>query len=544
LFVSRTLHLRSRRTPLRNPRLLVAGGLVAVAVIAVPLVMTSGGSISIDGLKNNALLGKPALTALTVHVKPHGVSGSSLKAKLDNQSVPLTKEGKDYVAQLGAMASTLGEGKHSLSVSGSGGLLGSPKAKRTFRVDMTPPQLHIDVPTKDVAIGSPVDVNGTVSQGSSVTVEGGEVKVDGTSLHIHFAHPPLGVPVTATDSAGNKTVFELTVPTAYPVAVRGVHMTGYAWAEPKLRNPVLALAQQHRINTVEIDVKEEDGIVDFDPGVPLATQIGAVQKKYDPAQVVQQLHASGVRVMGRIVAFNDPKLGKWAWAHGHRDWIIQDGHGHPYVYGYAKSNFGNFANANVRKYNIDVAVAAAKAGFDDIVFDYIRRPDGKLSSMSFPGLVGNPEIAVANFARDAAAQLHPMGKYVGATIFAQAALPNRATETAQNVPLMAKYLDAVMPMDYPSHWAMDELGVADPHTDVYGIVRRSLPYWLTAVKGTFCKVVPWLQDENFRGTYDAAKVGQEIKGARDTGLPGWVMWAANAKYTGAAFSPDATSVLR
>jgi hypothetical protein len=402
--------------------------------------------------------------------------------------------------------------------------------------------MHIDVPTQDVSIGSPVDVSGTVSPGSAVSATGGEVKIDGSTLHIHFAHPPLGVPVVATDSAGNKTVFELTVPTAYPTQVRGVHMTGYAWSSTKLRNPVLALARQHRINTVELDVKEEDGIVDFDPGVPLATQIGAIQKKYDPAAVVQQLHAMGVRVVGRIVAFNDPKLGKWAWTHGHKDWVIQDGHGHPYVYGYAKSNFGNFANPNVRNYNIDIAVAAAKAGFDDIVYDYIRRPDGKLSSMSFPGLQGSPEVAVANFARDAAARLHPLGKYVGAAVFAQAALPNRSVETAQNVPMMARYLDVVFPMDYPSHWASDELGIKDPHTDVYGIVKRSLPYWTKAVQGTACKVVPWLQDENFRGTYDVHTVGREIKAARDNSLPGWLMWSAHAKYTGAAYSPDAVRV--
>jgi hypothetical protein len=523
--------------------LLVATGLIAIAVIAVPVVMFRGGSISIDGLRNNALLDRTLLSGLSVRVVPHGMSGSSLHAKVDSRPVTVTKAGKDYLVQLEAAAADLSEGKHTLLVTGSGGLFGSSKVRRTFVVDTTPPELHFDVPTQDVAIGSPVDVTGTVTPGSTVTVAGGQVTISGSMVHIHFAHPPLGVPAVATDTAGNKTVVELTVPTAYPVATRGVHMTGYAWSSTKLRYPILALARQHRINTVELDIKEEDGIVDFNPHVPLATTIGAVQKKYDPVAVVRLLHSMGVRVMGRIVAFNDPKLGKWAWAHNHHDWVIQDGHGHPYVYGYAKSNFGNFANPNVRQYNIDIAVAAAKAGFDDIVFDYIRRPDGKLSTMSFPGLRGKAETAVATFARAAAAALHPLGKYVGATIFAQAALPNRAGETAQNVPLMAKYLDAVMPMDYPSHWASDELGVADPHTDVYDIVRRSLPYWTRATKGTFCKVVPWLQDENFRGTYDASKVGAEIKAARDNALPGWVMWSATATYTGAAFTPNASSVL-
>src|SRR5262249_28488343 len=157
-------------------------------------------------------------------------------------------------------------------------------------------------------------------------------------------HPPIGARVTAVDSAGNKTVKMVTVPTAYPDAVRGVHMTGYAWASTTLRKPILRLVREHRINTIELDVKEEDGIVDFDPHVALATKAHAVLTKYDPVAVVKQLHRMGVRVIGRIVAFNDPKLGAWAWKHGHKDWVIQTPHHTPYVYGYAHSNFTNFAN--------------------------------------------------------------------------------------------------------------------------------------------------------------------------------------------------------
>ena len=95
-------------------------------------------------------------------------------------------------------------------------MFGSPKAERTFSVDTTPPDLHLDVPQTAVAIGSPVDVTGTVTPGSAVTATGGEVKLTGGTLRLHFAHPPLGVPVVATDPAGNRTVNELTVPTAYP----------------------------------------------------------------------------------------------------------------------------------------------------------------------------------------------------------------------------------------------------------------------------------------------------------------------------------------
>ena len=53
--------------------------------------------------------------------------------------------------------------------------------------------------------------------------------------------------------------------------------------------------------------------------------------------------------------------------------------------------FTNFANPQVRRYNIAIAVAAAKLGVDDILYDYIRRPDGPLDTMAFPGLKGSAE---------------------------------------------------------------------------------------------------------------------------------------------------------
>jgi hypothetical protein len=518
-------------------------GLLVVAVVVVPFALRAGGgSIAVDGLDQDAVIGSSQLADFSVTVVPHGVSGRSLKATLDGHTIAVTRDGSKYILR----PTGLSDGGHELVVSASGGhLFGHSKVSRHFTVDTTPPQLSIDVPPHSVPISSPVDVTGTVDRGSTVTAVGGKVTLHGTSLHIHYTHPPLGSRVVATDAAGNRTVHEVTVPTSYPDAVRGVHMTGYAWAAGFLRNPVLRLARQHRINTVELDIKEEDGIVDFDPHVALASRIGAVQVKYDPAKVVRQLHALGVRVMGRIVAFNDPKLGAWAWRHHHHDWVIQKPNHQRYVYGYAKSYFTNFANANVRNYNIDLGKAAVRAGFDDIVYDYIRRPDGDLHSMRFPGITNaQAESGVVTFTRDAAEAMHTMGASVGATIFAQAALPNRAVETAQNVPRMAHYLDAVMPMDYPSHWADGEFGIADPHKSVYAIVHKSLKYWIRAVRGTHCTVLPWLQDENYLGHYTAPVVRREIQGARDDGLPGWVMWSAVAKYTTAAFDANAVDVLR
>ena len=147
-------------------------------------------------------------------------------------------------------------------------------------------------------------------------------------------------------------------------------------------------------------------------------------------------------------------------------------------------------------------------------------------------------MAIATFLKETQTKIRPLGGSLGAAAFAQAS--TRPDSTAQNIPMMAKYLDVVIPMDYPSHWNPGEYGVPDPYIGAYDIVKRSLVDWQKDVKGTNCLVVPWLQDENYRGPYTPAKVRQQIQGARDNGIPGWLMWSAGASYTPAAYSPDST----
>ena len=131
----------------------------------------------------------------------------------------------------------------------------------------------------------------------------------------------------------------------------------------------------------------------YDSKLPFANQIGAVDRSYNIAEAVEQIHDLGGRVVGRIVAFRDPVLARYAWDHGHHEQVIQAPGGRP-VLGSGYGGFTNFADPAVRKYNIDIAVEATKAGVNDILYDYIRRPDGPLSTMVFPGLRGGAERSI------------------------------------------------------------------------------------------------------------------------------------------------------
>ncbi|MDT7573444.1 MAG: hypothetical protein QOE05_3618 [Actinomycetota bacterium] len=518
---------------LRRPAVLVPLAVVVVAAVAVPTaVAKTGGSLSVSGVSDGALLGAKALGG-SIRVRPSGVDADAIKATIDGKPATM-REGRVILAGLS-------DGKHTLKVTAPKSFLGSATVTRTFTVDTTPPALDVKAPDKPVKIKDAVDVTGTVDKGVRMTADQGDLKVTGTTFTVHYKVPPAGAKITATDDAGNSTEKLVTVPTAYPSNIRAVHVTGAAWAYSPLRNPVLALIKAKKINSVELDIKDEDGIINYSSQVPLAKAAKSTFAYYDLNKVTAQLHGMGIRVIGRIVAFNDPKLADYAEAHHKNAWFIQNPNGTKYLYGYNKHGFTNFANPDVRKYNQDIAVEAIKGGFDDIVYDYIRRPDGKIEGMRFPGLKGLPEDSIVSFLAEAQAQIRPLGGSLGAAAFAQAA--TRFKSTAQNIPKMAKYLDVVIPMDYPSHWNPGEYGVPDTYVGAYDIVYRSLKDWLKDVKGTNCVVVPWLQDENYKGRYTADKVRQQIKGARDNGIQGWLMWSAVAKYTAAAYSTDAKPVL-
>jgi hypothetical protein len=224
----------------------------------------------------------------------------------------------------------------------------------------------------------------------------------------------------------------------------------------------------------------------------------------------------------------------WAWKHGHKDWVIQDRQHQPWQGKYGSFAFSNFANSHVQQYNIDLAVEAATLGFDDVLYDYVRRPDGKLSEMTIPGLKADGQAQVAEFmgATRAAFDKAGVSAYLGACVFGEAA--TRTKEIAQNIPMIAKYADYVAPMVYPSHWNPGEYGVKDPNSMPYPIVNRALKDFLKDVKGTDATVVPWLQDFSLGVHYTAAMVLAQEKGAHDDGIDNFLLWNAGCNYTAAA----------
>jgi hypothetical protein len=231
------------------------------------------------------------------------------------------------------------------------------------------------------------------------------------------------------------------------------------------------------------------------------------------------------------VAFRDPVYAGAAWAAGHKDEVLQNTSG-----GMLSSygGFTNYSNENVRKYNLDIALEAESMGVKDILWDYIRRPEGNPEDMVIPGLEGKSSDEVVSFLATTQAELRKRGAYQGASVFGIAAASGDSI--AQDVPEMAKVVDYLAPMLYPSHWGDGMYRVKSPIHEPYNIIKKSLADFQRVTKGTGVRFIPWLQDFSLYGVpYGEHELREQIRAAKELGAAGYLVWDPLVTYTTAAF---------
>jgi hypothetical protein len=378
-------------------------------------------------------------------------------------------------------------------------------------------------------------LRGLVDPGTSLTADGAPVTLEvGGAFTIYIPQGATEIHLLATDASGASAAVNVAVtahpaPVAHPHTV-AVHVRPEEWADPTVHGQIVAMARSGVINAVELDVKDEAGEVGYASKVPLATTVGAVRARYDARAATAELHELGMRVVGRIVCFLDPVTAAWAWSHQRPDMVVLDGAGTaPLKNGYGAAVFTNFANPEVRAYQIDLAREAASLGFDDLLYDYVRRPEGDLNKMRFTGLEGAPAVSVARFVADTHDALDGTGADLGVSVFGIAA--TRPAAIGQDVALLAPNVDYVAPMVYPSHWGPGEYGVADPVHQPAEIVAASLADFSRIVAGSGAAIVPWLQDFSTEGApYGPNEVRAQVGAAAKAGADGFLLWNPGSTY--------------
>ncbi|MEO9175637.1 MAG: putative glycoside hydrolase [Gaiellales bacterium] len=316
---------------------------------------------------------------------------------------------------------------------------------------------------------------------------------------------------------------------AMPKIVRGIHVSLAIAGSPARMNQFFDLTTKG-LNTLEIDVKDENGQVGFVAGAPaLARKIGATRNYYNARQLIREAHAAGIYVIGRIVCFEDPILSQAEPQHAIRTtsggvWTNASGLGwtneyDPFVWNYLKS----------------LSIDAAKMGFDEIQYDYVRFPtDGNVSDAVWPHKVNESyNNTIYRFLKDMRAAIKPLGVNISANVFGLSAHEN--LHIGQDPTKIGPLLDAISPMAYPSHYSSGEYNLTNPDSEPGATVTFTMGDFRAALSGSSKTIIrPWLQDFSLGHTYTLADVVAQTTAAERGGAGGWLLWNADDVYhTGA-----------
>ncbi len=355
-----------------------------------------------------------------------------------------------------------------------------------------------------------------------VAVLGAGAQFVGGGTSVSSGRTPSAPPSSTVEPAGHRSL---------PIEVRGVHVTMGLASLPGKLDDYLAL-RKDGLTAIELDVKDENGQIGFTTHAsPLVTKVGATRDFYSPRAVARDVHAHGLYLVGRVVTFEDPLL-----ARARPDLAIRTSDGSVWEDG-AGLAWTDPYDKRVWKYDVDVAAAAARAGFDEILFDYVRFPsDGDVGSTVY----SNPQAlakrdAVPSFLRYARSRLEPLGVRVSAAVFGLSG--SRDLGIGQLPRRMAPYLDAIYPMTYPSLFGPGELGLSDPSATPGATVSRALARFRATLRGRAALLVPWVQDWSFTRTYGPDQVRAQIQAARLAGAKGFMLWNAEGVYTDGTLGP-------
>jgi hypothetical protein len=318
---------------------------------------------------------------------------------------------------------------------------------------------------------------------------------------------------------------------ARPQEIRGVHVTMALAAVPGKIDSYLRL-RNHGLNTLELDVKDESGEVAFtSPSVPLARRIGAAHSYYNPYEVAREAHAKHIYLIGRIVVFEDPILSEKM-----PSYALENGDGSVW-HNSIGLGWTNMYDTHVWKYVTDLGLAAAKAGFDEIQFDYVRFPsDGDVWNIQYPHQVNEKKgVTIGRFAKYASHRLHSAGVRVGADLFGLAA--NHNLGIGQVPRKIARYVDTISPMAYPSHYTPGEYNISNPDASPGPVVFNTLKDFHRSLRGRKAVLVPWLQDFSLGRDYTFEDVKAQVNAARNMDTAGFLLWNPNGVYTKDALRP-------
>lgn len=318
--------------------------------------------------------------------------------------------------------------------------------------------------------------------------------------------------------------------------VRGLYLSFWGVSSALLRNGVLETVKRAHLNAIVIDIKGDRGFISHPTHCALALEAGAnkIITIRDPNALLVDLHRRGIYVIARIVVFKDNPL-----ARSRPDLAVKTSSGRLFVDREGLAWTDPF-NHTVWNYNIALAIEAAKEGFDEIQFDYVRFPDQKGLVLAQQNTEANRRKAISTFLSEAQKHLSLYNVFVSADNFGYVCWNLDDTGIGQCFADIGPVVDYISPMLYPSSFQFGIPGLRNPLSDPYRVVFASLERARSRTGFPSLTFRPWLQafaDYAFDGRrFGKFELEQQIRAAQDAGASGWLLWDPKNRYSTEALS--------
>ncbi|RKD75589.1 hypothetical protein ATL39_1290 [Sinobaca qinghaiensis] len=336
----------------------------------------------------------------------------------------------------------------------------------------------------------------------------------------------------------------------YPDAVRGVYVTANSIVGEKSTG-LYDLLETTDLNSMVIDIKDDFGNLTFMPPEDSDLPEIGVNTIADPEAMMKQLEEHEVYPIARVVVFKDTELAEarpdLSFTENGEVW--KNSRGEAFVNPYEKE---------VWDYNVKIAEEAAKLGFKEIQFDYVRFPEGfetrdealEYSRGDFGDEGTNTEQrvnAVNSFVEYAREELQ--GKYdveVSVDIFGNSAVVGTEPGIGQSFTGISENVDVISSMIYPSHWGPGSFDIDKPDLHPYELTKEYAVLENEVLGGLENPPVtrPWIQDftASYLGagnyiSYGDHEVEEQIRALNEQGIDEYLLWdagnnySANADYT-------------
>ena len=353
-------------------------------------------------------------------------------------------------------------------------------------------------------------------------------------------------------------------PTAAPMGsirtdIKAIYV-GTMVGQESFLNRIIEWCRNTELNAVVIDIKEVDGYVYYNSNIPVIKNNGFFLSLYDAKYVINKLHAEGIYVIGRISVFKD---GNGSKLNNYKLAVVKDnGDVYKEAAGNIMCSWFNPFEKESWTYNIDIALEAVDLGFDEIQFDYVRFPTVSANYGEYSRANGDAMRAITGFVEMAHQKITvergvPIAMDVFGGIYEVAAGTEDQLWLGQNPLMFGKYVNAVCPMIYPSHYANDSTGTmgngvgsvingnkfTKPDLYPYEVIKAamaSIKYFnnqMVAAGDTVPAYRPYLQaftakylNSGYYMEYSTEQIRAQIKAVNEAGYDSWILWDTTYSY--------------